>query len=45
MYKRQLNGQTFNSIELTRAGFFDKTTYIGAVKDANDTWYLSLIHI
>lgn len=34
-----LNGQTFNSIELTRAGFFDKTTYIGAVKDANDTWY------
>ena len=29
-----LNGQTFNSIELTRAGFFDKPTYIGAVKDA-----------
>ena len=34
-----LNGQTFNSIELTRAGFFDQTTYIGAVKDATDTWF------
>ena len=34
-----LNGQTFNGIELTRAGFFDSTTYIGAVKDATDTWF------
>ena len=34
-----LNGQTFNGIELTRAGFFDQPTYIGAVKDASDTWY------
>jgi hypothetical protein len=23
----------------TIASFFDATTYIGAVKDANDTWY------
>ena len=34
-----LNGNTFNGIELTLAGFFDSTTYIGAVKDASDTWY------
>ncbi|PQM26756.1 hypothetical protein CVO77_17305 [Sphingopyxis lindanitolerans] len=34
-----LNAQLFNGIELTRAGFFDKTSYIGAVKDASDTWY------
>ena len=43
------NGQTFNGIVLTpnigvtstAAGtpFFDRTTYIGAVRDANDTWY------
>ncbi|WP_419808281.1 hypothetical protein [Sphingomonas sp.] len=33
------NGQTFNGITLTPAGFFDATTYIGAVRDANDTWY------
>lgn len=34
-----LNGQEFNGNELTRAGFFDAVTYIGAVKDATDTWY------
>ncbi len=34
-----LNGSTFNGIEQTRAGFFDAVTYIGAVKDASDTWY------
>jgi hypothetical protein len=34
-----LNGSTFNGIEQTRAGFFDAPTYIGAVKDASDTWY------
>ena len=35
----QLNNRTFNGIEVTPAGFFDKTTYIGAVKDSTDTWY------
>ena len=34
-----LNNTTFNGIQVTPAGFFDKTSYIGAVKDANDTWY------
>ena len=34
-----LNGQTFNGITLTPAGFFDNTAYIGAVRDATDTWY------
>ncbi|MDH7972288.1 hypothetical protein QH494_08845 [Sphingomonas sp. AR_OL41] len=34
-----LNGFVFNGITVTPAGFFDKTTYIGAVKDATDTWY------
>ena len=34
-----LNGQTFNGITLTPANFFDAVTYIGAVRDANDTWY------
>lgn len=34
-----LNGQTFAGNTLTRAGFFQATTYIGAVKDAADTWY------
>ena len=33
------NGQSFNGITLTPAGFFDATSYIGAVRDANDTWY------
>lgn len=33
------NGQVFNGITLTPAGFFDATSYIGAVRDANDTWY------
>lgn len=33
------NGRVINGIEVTRAGFFDKTSYIGAVKDASDTWY------
>jgi len=33
------NGLTFNGIQVVPAGFFDKTTYIGAVKDATDTWY------
>lgn len=34
-----LNAFVFNGITVTPAGFFDKTTYIGAVKDATDTWY------
>ena len=34
-----LNGRTFNGISITPAGFFDKTSYIGAVKDATDTWF------
>ena len=34
-----LNGRVFNGITITPAGFFEKTTYIGAVKDAADTWY------
>ena len=34
-----LNGQSFNGITLTPAGFFDTTAYIGAVRDASDTWY------
>ena len=34
-----LNNRTINGILVTPAGFFDKTTYIGAVKDAADTWY------
>lgn len=34
-----LNGVTFNGITLTPAGFFTTTNYIGAVKDAADTWY------
>ena len=33
-----LDGFSFRN-ELTRAGFFDAVTYIGAVKDATDTWY------
>lgn len=43
------NGQSFNGITLTPnvgvtptstgTPFFDATTYIGAVRDANDTWY------
>lgn len=33
------NGQAFNGITLTPAGFFDNTAYIGAVRDAADTWY------
>ncbi|MBX3595225.1 hypothetical protein [Sphingomonas sp.] len=33
------NGQSFNGTTLTPTGFFDTTTYIGAVKDANDNWY------
>lgn len=33
------NAQAFNGITLTPAGFFDRTTYIGAVRDASDTWY------
>ena len=33
------NGQAFNGVTLTPAGFFDKTSYIGAVRDASDTWY------
>ncbi|TPG12397.1 hypothetical protein [Sphingomonas oligophenolica] len=35
----QFNGRTINGNLITPAGFFDKTTYIGAVKDASDTWY------
>ncbi|MDZ7588679.1 MAG: hypothetical protein U5J78_05940 [Parasphingorhabdus sp.] len=34
-----LNGVSFNGIQLTRPGFFQTTSYIGAVRDANDTWY------
>ena len=34
-----LNGSTFNGFALTRAGFFDAVTYIGAVSGASDTWY------
>ncbi|MDE0879601.1 MAG: hypothetical protein OSB00_13205 [Sphingomonas bacterium] len=34
-----LNNRTINGILVTPAGFFDKTSYIGAVKDASDTWY------
>lgn len=34
-----LNGNSFNGIELTPAGFFTKTTYIGAVNGSADTWY------
>lgn len=34
-----LNNFTFNGILVTPASFFDKTTYIGAVKDATDNWY------
>lgn len=34
-----LNGVVFNGVTLTPAGFFDTTTYIGAVRDASDTWY------
>ncbi|MFM9853446.1 MAG: hypothetical protein ACKVOJ_11665 [Sphingomonadaceae bacterium] len=34
-----LNGVVFNSITLTPAGFFDATTYVGAVQNAADTWY------
>jgi hypothetical protein len=33
------NGEVFNGITLTPAGFFDATSYIGAVRDASDTWY------
>jgi len=34
-----LNGRVVNGITITPAGFFDTTTYIGAVRDAADTWY------
>jgi hypothetical protein len=34
-----LNGVVFNAITLTPAGFFDATTYVGAVQNAADTWY------
>lgn len=34
-----LNNRTFNGITLTPAGFFTATNYIGAVRDASDTWY------
>jgi len=34
-----LNGFTFNGQVVTPTGFFDTTTYIGAVRDATDTWY------
>lgn len=34
-----LNGRTINGILVTPAGFFDTTTYIGAVSGATDTWY------
>ena len=34
-----LNNFTFNGILVTPANFFDATTYIGAVRDASDTWY------
>ena len=33
------NGQSFNGIALTPTGFFDNTSYVGAVRDASDTWY------
>lgn len=34
-----LNNFTFNGILVTPAGFFDKTSYIGAVKDSTDSWF------
>ena len=34
-----LNNRTINGNLVTPSGFFDKTSYIGAVRDANDTWY------
>jgi hypothetical protein len=34
-----LNGFTFNGIVVTPTAFFDRTTYIGAVRDATDTWF------
>ena len=38
-----INGATETAVTpfdaSTLGSFFDKTTYIGAVKDANDTWY------
>ena len=34
-----LNNRTINGNLVTPAGFFDTTTYIGAVKDSTDTWY------
>ena len=34
-----LNNRTINGILVTPAGFFDKTTYVGAVRDAADTWF------
>lgn len=33
------NGLTFNGYPVVPAGFFDRTSYIGAVRDTNDTWY------
>ncbi|MEO5939161.1 MAG: hypothetical protein ABIQ43_09155 [Sphingomonas sp.] len=33
------NGLSFNGITVVPAGFFDRTTYVGAVRDAADTWY------
>ena len=34
-----LNARVFNGITVTPANFFDRTTYIGAVSGATDTWY------
>ena len=34
-----LNGRTLAGILVTPAGFFDTTSYIGAVSGATDTWY------
>ncbi len=34
-----LNGFTFNGISVTPAGFFDATTWVGAVRNSSDTWY------
>lgn len=34
-----LNGFSFNGFSVTPATFFDATTWIGAVRNAADTWY------
>ena len=34
-----LNNRTINGNLVTPAGFFDRTTYIGAVRDSSDTWF------